>query len=62
MNYHRSMFYYTKNEIVSGFIAIHVDDILWSGSNNFEYKIIAKFFHNWKRKLNAILISWFKSF
>ena len=35
------MFYYTKNEIVSGFIAIHVD-ILWSRSNNFEYKIIAK--------------------
>ena len=23
-----SMFYYTKNEIVSGFIAVHVDDIL----------------------------------
>ena len=31
-----------KNEIVSGFIAIHVDYILWSGSNNFEHKIIAK--------------------
>ena len=41
----RSMFYYTKNEIVSGFIAIHVDDFLWSGSNNFEYKIIAKLRH-----------------
>ena len=23
-----SMFYYTKNEIVSGFIAVHVDDVL----------------------------------
>ena len=39
------MFYYfitQKNEIVSGFIAIHVDDILWSGckqlrtQNNYE--------------------------
>ena len=38
----KSMFYYTDNEIVSGFFAIHVDDILWSGSNNFEHKIIAK--------------------
>ena len=37
-----SMFYYTENEIVSGFIAIYVDDILWSGSNNFKHKIIAK--------------------
>ena len=37
-----SMFYYTENEIVSDFIAIHVDDILWSGSNNYEHKIITK--------------------
>ena len=34
------MFYYTEN--VSGFITIHVDDILWSGSNNVEHKIMAK--------------------
>ena len=37
-----SIFYYRENETVSGFIAIHVDDILWSGSNNFEHKIILK--------------------
>ena len=37
-----SMFYYTENEIVSGFIAVHVDDILWSGSNNFEHIMITK--------------------
>ena len=46
------------------FFAIHVDDILWSGSNNFERNNhkIAQLFHNWKRKFNAIPTSWFKSF
>ena len=36
-----SMFYYTENKIVGGFLTIHVN-ILWSGSNNFEHKIITK--------------------
>ena len=34
--------YYTENEIFSRFIAIHVYDILWSGSKNLKHKIIVK--------------------
>ena len=37
-----ALFYYHENNILVGMIAIHVDDFLWSGTNDFENKFISK--------------------
>ena len=37
-----SIFYYSKNNQLTGFIAIFVDDFLWSGTTEFEKEYITK--------------------
>ena len=37
-----ALFYYHDNNNLIGMIAIHVDDFLWSGTNDFETKFISK--------------------
>ena len=37
-----ALFYFVHENHVSGFIALHVDDIRWAGNSNFEEAVINK--------------------